>query len=97
MSCEIAASLGSSEAEVKRRSGFSVTPTASLHLPRFGLFFVVVLLFAVLVVAVLVVFVVVVRLIVELTVEIKISHRMNHACHETGSVDGLTLSRLGGG
>jgi hypothetical protein len=48
-------------------------PTASVHLPRFGLFFVVVLPVAVLIVAVLVVLVVV-RLIVELTIEIKVRH-----------------------
>ena len=79
MSWEIAASLGSSQAEVKRRSAFRVTPTASMHLPRFGLFFVVV------------------RLIVELIVEVEIRHGRYHAGHETGSVAGLTLSRLGGG
>jgi hypothetical protein len=73
-----------------------VTPTASVHLPRFGLFLVVVLLVAILVVTELVV-VFVVRLIVELTVEIKESHGRYHECHETGSVAGLTLSRLGGG
>jgi hypothetical protein len=74
-----------------------VTGTATVHLPRFGLLFVIVLLVGVLVVAVLVVFVVV-RLIVELAVEMKFSHRLHHGwCYETGSVAGLILSRLGGG
>ena len=67
-----------------------------MHLPRFRLLSSVILVVAVFLVAELLV-VFLVRLIIELTVDIKSTGMDPPRSQETGSVAGLTLSRLGGG